>query len=274
MTRQYTVDDLRYLMQRLRNPDSGCPWDLKQSFASIAKHTLEEVYEVIDAIERDDLHHLGKELGDLLFQIIFYAELGAEQQIFDFDTVVQGLVEKLLRRHPHVFPLGTLESEIAPGSRLDSPAEEARIKRVWEEIKVEERAANGEGKTLDDIPLAIPALSRAHKLQKRAATKGFDWPHLDQVVEVVREELVELEAEIEVNDRAAIEDELGDLLFSCVNLARHLEVDPERALRRANEKFQRRFQAMEDLAEEAGKDFSKLTTDKMEQLWVEVKLAE
>jgi ATP diphosphatase len=274
MARQYTVDDLRYLMQRLRNPDSGCPWDLKQSFASIAKHTLEEVYEVIDAIERDDLHHLGKELGDLLFQIIFYAELGAEQQIFDFDTVVQGLVEKLLRRHPHVFPLGTLESEIAPGSRLDSPAEEARIKRVWEEIKVEERAANGEGKTLDDIPLAIPALSRAHKLQKRAATKGFDWPHLDQVVEVVREELVELEAEIEVNDRAAIEDELGDLLFSCVNLARHLEVDPERALRRANEKFQRRFQAMEDLAEEAGKDFSKLTTDKMEQLWVEVKLAE
>lgn len=274
MARQYTVDDLRYLMQRLRNPDSGCPWDLKQSFASIAKHTLEEVYEVIDAIERDDLHHLGKELGDLLFQIIFYAELGAEQQIFDFDTVVQGLVEKLLRRHPHVFPLGTLESEIAPGSRLDNPAEEARIKRVWEEIKAEERTANGEGKTLDDIPLAIPALSRAHKLQKRAATKGFDWPHLDQVVEVVREELVELEAEITVNDRAAIEDELGDLLFSCVNLARHLEVDPERALRRANEKFQRRFQAMEDLAEEAGKDFSKLTTDKMEQLWVEVKLAE
>ena len=234
MARQYTVDDLRYLMQRLRNPDSGCPWDLKQSFASIAKHTLEEVYEVIDAIERDDLHHLGKELGDLLFQIIFYAELGAEQQIFDFDTVVQGLVEKLLRRHPHVFPLGTLESEIAPGSRLDNPAEEARIKRVWEEIKAEERTANGEGKTLDDIPLAIPALSRAHKLQKRAATKGFDWPHLDQVVEVVREELVELEAEIAVNDRAAIEDELGDLLFSCVNLARHLEVDPERALRRAN----------------------------------------
>ena len=274
MARQYTVDDLRYLMQRLRNPETGCPWDLKQSFSSIAKHTLEEVYEVIDAIERDDLHHLGEELGDLLFQVIFYAELGAEQKVFDFDTLVQGLVEKLVRRHPHVFPLGTLESEIEPGSRADNPVEEARIKKVWEEIKAEERAQKGEGKTLDDIPLAIPALSRAQKLQKRAATKGFDWQHLNQVVEVVRDELEELEAEIAVNDRAAIEDELGDLLFSCVNLARHLEVDPERALRQANAKFQRRFQAMEELAQQAGDEFSQLTTDKMELLWVEVKLAE
>ena len=274
MARQYTIDDLRYLMQRLRNPESGCPWDLKQSFSTIAKHTLEEVYEVIDAIERDDLHHLGEELGDLLFQIIFYSELGAEQQIFDFDTVVHGLVTKLVRRHPHVFPDGILESVIAPGSRVDNAGEEARIKSVWEEIKAEERAAKGESKTLDDIPLAIPALSRAQKLQKRAANNGFDWQHLDQVVDVVREELLELEAEIEVNDSAAIEDELGDLLFSCVNLARHLEVDPERALRRANDKFQRRFQGMEDLAKQAGNDFSQLSTEKMEQLWVEVKLAE
>jgi len=274
MARQYRVDDLRYLMQRLRDPESGCPWDLKQSFSSITKHTLEEVYEVIDAIERDDLHHLGEELGDLLFQIIFYSELGAEQQIFDFDSIVHGLVTKLIRRHPHVFPEGTLESVIEPGSRVDNPTEQARINAVWEEIKAEERAAKGEGKTLDDIPLAIPALSRAQKIQKRAATKGFDWQHLDQVVEVVREELVELEAEIEVSDSSAIEDELGDLLFSCVNLARHLEVDPERALRRANDKFQRRFQGMEDLAKQAGNDFSQLSTEKMEQLWVEVKLAE
>ncbi|UVW34603.1 nucleoside triphosphate pyrophosphohydrolase [SAR92 clade bacterium H455] len=274
MTRQYTVDDLRYLMQRLRNPESGCPWDLKQSFSTIAKHTLEEVYEVIDAIERNDLHHLGEELGDLLFQVIFYAELGAEQKIFDFDSVVQGLVEKLVRRHPHVFPLGTLESQIEPGSRVDNAEEQARIKKVWEEIKAEERAAKGEGKTLDDIPLAIPALSRAQKLQKRAASKGFDWQHLNQVVEVVRDELEELEAEIAINDTAAIEDELGDLLFSCVNLARHLDVDPERALCRANGKFQRRFQAMEELAQQAGSDFSQLSTDKMEELWVEVKLAE
>ena len=274
MARQYRVDDLRYLMQRLRDPESGCPWDLKQSFSSITKHTLEEVYEVIDAIERDDLHHLGEELGDLLFHIIFYSELGAEQQIFDFDSIVHGLVKKLIRRHPHVFPEGTLESVIEPGSRVDNPTEQARINAVWEEIKAEERAAKGEGKTLDDIPLAIPALSRAQKIQKRAATKGFDWQHLDQVVEVVREELVELEAEIEVSDSSAIEDELGDLLFSCVNLARHLEVDPERALRRANDKFQRRFQGMEDLAKQAGNDFSQLSTEKMEQLWVEVKLAE
>jgi ATP diphosphatase len=274
MTRQYTVDDLRYLMRRLRDPKSGCPWDLKQSFSSIAKHTLEEVYEVIDAIERDDLHHLGEELGDLLFQIIFYAELGAEQKVFDFDTVVQGLVEKLVRRHPHVFPQGTLESQIEPSSRVDNPEEEARIKKVWEEIKAEERAAKGDSKTLDDIPMAIPALSRAQKLQKRAAGKGFDWQYLNQVVEVVREELKELEAEIAVDDKAAIEDELGDLLFSCVNLARHLDVDPERALRQANGKFQRRFQAMEELAQRADNDFSQLTTDKMEQLWVEVKLAE
>jgi ATP diphosphatase len=192
MARQYTVDDLRYLMQRLRNPESGCPWDLKQSFSSIAKHTLEEVYEVIDAIERNDLDHLGEELGDLLFQVIFYAELGAEQKVFDFDSLVQGLVEKLVRRHPHVFPLGTLESKIEPDSRVDNAAEEARIKKVWEDIKAEERAAKGESKTLDDIPLAIPALSRAQKLQKRAATKGFDWQYLNQVVEVVREELEEL----------------------------------------------------------------------------------
>ncbi|MDG1496271.1 MAG: nucleoside triphosphate pyrophosphohydrolase [Porticoccaceae bacterium] len=274
MARQYRVDDLRYLMKRLRDPESGCPWDLKQSFSSIAKHTLEEVYEVIDAIERNDLEHLSEELGDLLFQIIFYSELGAEEQVFDFDTVVHGLVTKLVRRHPHVFPEGTLESVIEPGSRVDNAAEEARIKTAWEDIKAEERAAKGERKTLDDIALAIPALSRAQKLQKRAATKGFDWQHLDQVVEVVREELVELEAEIELNDRAAIEDELGDLIFSCVNLARHLSVDPERALRRANDKFQRRFQAMEELAEQAGNDFSQLSTDKMEQLWVEVKLAE
>jgi ATP diphosphatase len=274
MARQYRVDDLRYLMKRLRDPESGCPWDLKQSFSSIAKHTLEEVYEVIDAIERNDLEHLSEELGDLLFQIIFYSELGAEEQVFDFDTVVHGLVTKLVRRHPHVFPEGTLESVIEPGSRVDNAAEEARIKTAWEDIKAEERAAKGERKTLDDIALAIPALSRAQKLQKRAATKGFDWQHLDQVVEVVREELVELEAEIELNDMAAIEDELGDLIFSCVNLARHLSVDPERALRRANDKFQRRFQAMEELAEQAGNDFSQLSTDKMEQLWVEVKLAE
>jgi len=274
MARHYTVDDLRYLMQRLRDPETGCPWDLKQSFNSIAKHTLEEVYEVIDSIEHNNLPHLGEELGDLLFQIIFYSQLGAEQDIFDFDSVVHGLVEKLVRRHPHVFPQGTLESKIDPRCRADGAAEEMRIKKVWEKLKAEERAEKGVSKTLDDIPLAIPALSRAHKLQKRAATKGFDWQHSDQVVAVVREELIELEAEIAVNNSAAIEDELGDLLFSCVNLARHLSVDPEQALRKANHKFQRRFEAMENLAARSGSDFSLLSTEQMEVLWAEVKLSE
>jgi len=274
MARHYTVDDLLYLMQRLRDPETGCPWDLKQSFNSIAKHTLEEVYEVIDSIEHNNLPHLGEELGDLLFQIIFYSQLGAEQDIFDFDSVVHGLVEKLVRRHPHVFPQGTLESKIDPRCRADGAAEEMRIKKVWEKLKAEERAEKGVGKTLDDIPLAIPALSRAHKLQKRAATKGFDWQHSDQVVAVVREELIELEAEIAVNNSAAIEDELGDLLFSCVNLARHLSVDPEQALRKANHKFQRRFEAMENLAARSGSDFSLLSTEQMEVLWAEVKLSE
>lgn len=274
MARHYTVDDLLYLMQRLRDPETGCPWDLKQSFNSIAKHTLEEVYEVIDSIEHNNLPHLGEELGDLLFQIIFYSQLGAEQDIFDFDSVVHGLVEKLVRRHPHVFPQGTLESKIDPRCRADGAAEEMRIKKVWEKLKAEERAEKGVGKTLDDIPLAIPALSRAHKLQKRAATKGFDWQHSDQVVAVVREELIELEAEIAVNNSAAVEDELGDLLFSCVNLARHLSVDPEQALRKANHKFQRRFEAMENLAARSGSDFSLLSTEQMEVLWAEVKLSE
>ena len=274
MAKYYTVKDLRYLMQRLRDPETGCPWDLKQSFNSIAKHTLEEVYEVIDSIERNDLPHLGEELGDLLFQIIFYSQLGAEQDIFDFDSIVHGLVEKLVRRHPHVFPQGTLESKIDPRCRADGAAEEMRITKVWEKIKAEERAEQGGGKTLDDIPLAIPALSRAHKLQKRAATRGFDWQHSDQVVAVVREELAELEAEIAVSNSAAIEDELGDLLFSCVNLARHLSVDPEQALRKANHKFQRRFEAMENLAAHSGSDFALLSTEQMEVLWAEVKLSE
>ena len=271
MVRQYSVDDLRYLMRRLRDPQSGCPWDLKQSFDSIAKHSLEEVYEVIDAIERDDLNHLGEELGDLLFQIIFYTQLGAARNIFDFDSVVSGLVAKLVRRHPHVFPDGTLESvrdTVAGGDDLEA---EARIKRVWEQIKAEERAEKGECNTLDDIPLALPALSRAQKLQKRAALTGFDWQNSAQVLAVVRGELEELEVEIDNDNRDAIEDELGDLLFSCVNLARHLAVDPEQALRRANRKFQRRFESMEQLAAAEGSSMSRLSSGEMEALWMKVK---
>lgn len=273
MTAGYTIDDLRYLMQRLRDPETGCPWDLKQSYKTIAPHTLEEVYEVIDTIERNDLSHLGEELGDLLFQVVFYSQLGAEDEIFDFDTVVHGIVEKLVRRHPHVFPLGTLQSERDPNA--DAASEEVRIKQVWEQIKKQERAEKGERRTLDDIPMAIPALSRAQKLQKRAATTGFDWDNSEDVLSKVKEEVAELEAEIGADNSLAMEEELGDLLFSCVNLSSHLGIDPERAMRAANNKFQRRFEAMEVLASDKNpSEFSQMSIDEMELLWAEVKRAE
>ena len=163
---------------------------------------MEEVYEVIDTIERNDLSHLGEELGDLLFQVIFYSQLGSEEQIFDFDTVVNGIVEKLVRRHPHVFPQGTLQSERDPN--VDAAAEEARIKQVWEQIKKQERAEKGERGTLDDIPMAMPALSRAQKLQKRAATTGFDWDNCEDVLSKVKEEVAELEAEMQADNNSAL----------------------------------------------------------------------
>lgn len=275
MTAGYTIDDLRYLMKRLRDPQTGCPWDLKQTYKTIAPHTLEEVYEVIDTIERNDLSHLGEELGDLLFQVVFYSQLGAEEQIFDFDTVVHSIVEKLVRRHPHVFPLGTLQSERDPGA--DAAAEEVRIKQVWEQIKKQEREKKGERRTLDDIPMAMPALSRAQKLQKRAATTGFDWDNREDVLSKVKEELAELEAEMQAENSQtfnsqAVEEELGDLMFSCVNLARHLGIDPERAMRMANNKFQRRFEAMENLASKnIPPGLTEIPVDKMELLWTQVK---
>ena len=273
MTAGYTIDDLRYLMKRLRDPETGCPWDLQQTYKTIAPHTLEEVYEVIDTIERNDLSHLGEELGDLLFQVIFYSQLGAEAEIFDFDTVVHGIVEKLVRRHPHVFPLGTLQSARDPNA--DAVAEESRIKQVWERIKQQEREEKGEQRTLDDIPMALPALSRAQKLQKRAANTGFDWDNSRDVLSKVHEELVELEAEIQADNSQAAEEELGDLLFSCVNLARHLGIDPERAMRRANNKFQRRFNAMETLAnKQLSAGLTEMPVAEMELLWTQVKETE
>lgn len=268
MATEYSIDDLRYLMSRLRDPQTGCPWDLKQTYKSITAHTIEEVYEVVDAIERDDTQHLSEELGDLLFQIIFYAQLGEEDNQFNFDTVVAKITSKLLRRHPHVFPDGTLASVRA----ADSVASEAEIKSNWEAIKKQERSGKGESGDLDDIPLALPALSRALKLQKRAANTGFDWSQVDAVIAKVKEEIAELEIEIGRGNAEGIEDELGDLLFSCVNLARHLSTDPEKALARSNRKFKRRFEAMEAAA--GANKFSQLSLDEMESLWVQVKLSE
>jgi ATP diphosphatase len=265
---QYTIEDLRYLMRRLRDPETGCPWDLKQTFRTITSHTLEEVYEVVDAIERDDITHLGEELGDLLFQIIFYSQLAEEQDQFSFEEIVNTITHKLIRRHPHVFPEGTLES-----SRLSmAESEIVEIKQVWEAIKRQERLDKGASQTLDDIPLALPALNRALKLQKRAASVGFDWPDVQPVVDKINEELIELDIEIKGGDRDRMADELGDLLFSCVNLARHLKLDPEVSMRAANEKFKRRFESMELLAGE--KKIEDHSADQLESLWRKVKQSE
>ena len=265
---EYGIEDLRYLMRRLRDPKSGCPWDLKQNFQSLTSHTIEEAYEVVDAIEQDDMSHLSEELGDLLFQIIFYSQLAEEQSQFSFDDIITTITQKLIRRHPHVFPEGTIES-----SRVSlADAEIVEIKRVWEEIKRLERTDKGAGKTLDDIPLALPALNRALKLQKRAANVGFDWSDIKPVIEKINEELIELEVEIKRGNKVGMADELGDLLFSCVNLARHLKLDPETSLRGANEKFKRRFESMELLA---GKTkIEDHSADQLELLWGKVKRSE
>lgn len=265
---EYGIEDLRYLMRRLRDPKSGCPWDLKQNFQSLTSHTIEEAYEVVDAIEQDDMSHLREELGDLLFQIIFYSQLAEEQSQFSFDDIITTITQKLIRRHPHVFPEGTIES-----SRVSlADAEIVEIKRVWEEIKRQERTDKGVGKTLDDIPLALPALNRALKLQKRAANVGFDWSDIKPVIEKINEEVIELEVEIKRGDKVGMADELGDLLFSCVNLARHLKLDPETSLRGANQKFKRRFESMELLA---GKTkIEDHSADQLELLWGKVKRSE
>ena len=264
----YSIDDLRYLMSRLRDPQTGCPWDIKQNYKTIAPHTVEEVYEVIDAIERGDLEHLSEELGDLLFQIIFYTQLGAEDGLFDWNKVVNGITDKLVRRHPHVFPDGTLQSVRSANAVFDTKA----INKKWEAIKQQERVDKGEDETLADIPMALPSLSRAYKLQKRAASVGFDWTNPKDVLAKVKEEIAELEVEIAKGDRLAMEDEMGDLLFSCVNLARHLSIDPEKAMRLSSNKFKRRFEAMELLA--AGETFSTMTAAEMESLWSRVKAQE
>ena len=264
----YSIDDLRYLMSRLRDPQTGCPWDIKQNYKTIAPHTVEEVYEVIDAIERGDLEHLSEELGDLLFQIIFYTQLGAEDGLFDWDKVVNGITDKLVRRHPHVFPDGTLQSVRSANAVFDTKA----INKKWEAIKQQERVDKGEDGMLADIPMALPSLSRAYKLQKRAASVGFDWTNPKDVLAKVKEEIAELEVEIAKGDRLAMEDEMGDLLFSCVNLARHLSIDPEKAMRLSSNKFKRRFEAMELLA--AGETFSTMTAAEMESLWSRVKAQE
>lgn len=269
----YKLDDLLQLMARLRHPEHGCPWDLKQSYASIVPYTLEEAYEVADAIERGDFDHLPGELGDLLFQVVYYSQLATEEGRFGFAEVVDGITTKLIRRHPHVFPDGDLYG--APDAQK---LEEAAVKQRWEELKAEERAAKAEApeqlSLLDDVPQALPALSRAAKLQKRAAQVGFDWPEALPVLDKVREELDEVLEAMSENDPQAIAEELGDLLFAVANLARHLKVEPEAALRAANGKFERRFRFIEQTLREAGRPIENCSLDELDALWGEAKKQE
>lgn len=269
----YTLDDLLYLMARLRDNEHGCPWDLQQTYRSIVPHTLEEAYEVADAIERDDLSHLPGELGDLLFQVVYYCQFGREEGRFDFSTVVDAITRKLVRRHPHIFPDGDLY-----GSTELPRLTEVEIKRRWEEIKAEERAEKADApeqlSLLDDVPTTLPALSRAGKLQRRAATVGFDWPDALPVVDKLREELEEVLEAMAHADANAQAEEVGDLLFAAVNLARHLKVDPEAALRLANAKFERRFRFIEERVNQAGQTLESCSLERLEQLWGEAKISE
>jgi nucleoside triphosphate diphosphatase len=255
------------VMARLRDPERGCPWDVAQTFATIAPYTLEEAFEVADAIERQDLEGLREELGDLLFQVVFHARLAEEQGAFDFAAVAGGLVDKMRRRHPHVF-----------GTEIIADAQAQTV--AWETHKARERAARSEAGSeagaLDGVPLGLPALARAQKLGRRAARVGFDWPDAAAVHAKIAEESAELEAAIAARERApeAVDEELGDLLFTIVNLARHLEVDAEGALRRANLKFERRFRAVEARLAAQGHTPAMAGAEELERLWNEVKEAD
>ena len=257
------IDRLLAVMARLRDPERGCPWDLEQTFETIAPHTVEEAYEVLDAVRRGDMAALVDELGDLLFQIVFYARLGREAGIFDFADVARMVSDKMVRRHPHVFG--------------DEPTPDAAARtRRWEAIKAAERAARNDGGALDGVVRALPALSRALKLQRRAARVGFDWRAVEPVLGKLREEIAELEAELDRPDAppARVADEIGDLLFSCVNLARHVGADPEAALREANDKFERRFRRVEALLAAAGRTPEQASPDEMDRLWERAKSGE
>ena len=260
------------IMTRLRAAD-GCPWDREQSFASIAPYTIEEAYEVADAVERGDMLHLKDELGDLLFQVVFHAQIASESKHFDFEAVAGAICDKLLRRHPHVF---------GAGGRVTAAEQSV----AWEEIKARERgAADARASHLDGVPRTLPALMRAFKLSKRAARVGFDFEHPGQTADKVAEELAEVRDAAERStpaegSRAAagaspeIFEEIGDLLFAAANLARKLDVDAEAALRSANAKFERRFRGMESLAAQRGEIFEELTLEAQEKLWQEVKRGE
>jgi len=252
------IKKLVEVMSALRDPESGCPWDVEQDFSTIAPYTIEEAYEVADAIDRGDFNELRSELGDLLFQVVFYAQMAREQGLFDFDDVASGITEKMIRRHPHVF-----------GS--DEERATGKVDGSWEAIKAQERSSALDDSAIAGIARALPALKRAQKLGKRASRVGFDWPDRRGVHDKIHEELGELEDAVGRRDASHIEDELGDVLFAIVNLARHLDVDPEKALTGANAKFERRFRAMEADIEAEGQKISKMRLEALEEHWRKAK---
>ncbi|WP_249975446.1 nucleoside triphosphate pyrophosphohydrolase [Vreelandella olivaria] len=271
----YRLEDLLTLMTVLRDPEQGCPWDIKQDWDSIVPHTLEEAYEVADAIERRAFDELPGELGDLLFQVVYYAQFGAEEQRFDFHDIIDTLTAKMLRRHPHVFPDGTLASRRPPGVS----AEEVQTRQVnsrWEALKADERAERAQSapSVLDDVPRTLPALSRAAKLSKRAARVGFDWPDARGVMDKIREELDEVEEALAAGDQQHVQEEVGDLLFAVTNLARTLGANPEQCLRTTNAKFERRFRYVERELASVGRPLAEASLDEMEAHWQAAKAQE
>ena len=266
MTEQSAIERLLRVMARLRDPQGGCPWDLEQDFASIAPYTIEEAYEVADAIERQDFDDLEGELGDLLLQVVYHAQMAKEAGHFDFDAVALRIADKMIRRHPHVF--GQAEVESAAAQTI-----------AWEDAKAAERRQKsgdgGDPSILAELPVGLPALTRSAKLQQRAARVGFDWPEVSPVFDKLDEEIGEIRAELAAGggqDRLA--EEVGDLLFAAVNLARHLDVDAEAALRHANAKFERRFRAIERALRAAGRPIEDASLAEMEELWQRVKKRE
>lgn len=267
---RHDLDDLRELMRRLRDPGSGCPWDLRQDHASLLEYTLEEVYEFADAVARADDAAIRDELGDYLFQAVFHAQVAAERGAFDFDDVTHAIVTKLLRRHPHVFPDGTLQGRREAGVQVEM----AELHADWERSKQRERQHRALHGVLDDVPLALPALPRASRLQRRAAGVGLDWPDAAGVIAKLHEELGELEVARGSGDARSITEEIGDLLFTCVNLARHLGVDAEGALRDANAKFEHRVHALETELGRRGLAWSECSAQMLDGIWEAVKQRE